>query len=102
MVRQVESQYLRTQGILESRIAAKKKIQTAPDDFHKNCHSKLKVEIDWKIFESAQQKTTPGMAYAYLTSFSRVCMIDKDHLAAVKKSSDIRITPIDYYRQRSH
>ncbi len=86
------AQYVITQGILENKIAIKKYLQTTIAQFHKKCHKNLSVKIDWDTFVSNNQKTTPGMANAYIKSLIRVCQIDKDYRQAVNKINSLEFT----------
>ncbi|VAW82175.1 hypothetical protein MNBD_GAMMA12-1017 [hydrothermal vent metagenome] len=85
----VRAQYVITQGILENKIAIKKNIQITMARFHKKCHKNLSIKIDWDNFISNKQKTTPGMATAYIESLMQVCQIDKDYREAVNKINSI-------------
>ncbi len=87
-IRYVKAQYLRTQGLLESKIAAKKLIKKSITNFHNKCHKKLNVKIIWSEFISSEQKTTPGMAHAYINSLTKLCQQD-DHRTAVNKINAI-------------
>jgi len=84
-IRDAKAQYALTQGIFESKIAVKKHIQKAVSAFHKSCHKKLSIKVSWDEFKSNQQKTTPGLAHAYINSLAQVCKVDKDYAEAVKQ-----------------
>ncbi len=92
-IQQIKAQYLKTQGILKTKVAAQKHIQVAVNQFNKKCRANLAVEIDWKGFESITQTTTPGMAYAYIKALERVCAIDEDYGSAARKIQTLVFKP---------
>jgi len=88
-IRFVKAKYLRTQGLLESKIAVKKLVNKAVLDFHNKCHKKLSVKIHWTEFISHKQKTTPGMAHAYINSLTQICQSNIRYRKAVNNITAI-------------
>jgi len=75
----MRQQYEKQQGVVKSKVKAKKAIASAVESFHASCGSSLNVNVDWSAFESINQKTTPALGVHYLDSLRAICAIDNDY-----------------------
>jgi hypothetical protein len=92
-VRNVKKSYHERQLDVSSKIAAKKHIKSAKDNFNKACKSEVDINIDWNAFIAKKLKASPAKLSSYLNALSKVCVIDNDYLEAVKSITQINVLP---------
>ena len=89
--RKIKQQYLDRQLTVISKVAAKKLITKAQQEFITSCAVSVDVDINWSAFK--EDKVTPAKTAAYLNSLSKICTIDSDYSNAVKSIQKITVTP---------
>ena len=88
--RKVLSRYQEQQGLVKSKVEAKKLIAKAQDAFESACNQTVSLTIDWSGFQG-ENKNVPGMMYTYFDSLRKICAIDEDYLEAVNAITTIKV-----------
>ena len=94
-VRNRKSKYLEYQNIKESKVSAKKSAYQALDALNTHCAQSTTLDIDWKAFQSKDQKVAPGMLKGHMESLTKICSIDSDYKDAVNAIRSIKLSPAE-------
>jgi len=90
--RNIKKQYLQQQGLVKSKVEAKRLVSQATQELWKQCQKQIDIQIDWQDFNGPESKTTPGMLKFYLGALSKLCREDSDYTMAIKMISAIKVS----------
>lgn len=93
--RNVKEAYHKRQLDVSSKVAAKKLIKSAQENFVSACKQDVKITIDWNAFMAQELKSAPAKLSSYLGALSRICALDSDYLEAVNSITQINVSPSD-------
>ncbi|WP_343817570.1 hypothetical protein [Colwellia asteriadis] len=93
--RNVKEAYHKRQLDVSSKVAAKKLIKSAQENFNSACKQAVNIDIDWNAFVSQELKAAPAKLSSYLGALSKICAIDSDYLEAVNSITQIKVSPAE-------
>ncbi len=91
--REIRGKYVLHQGLVESKVEAKRRINTALGELESACRQALEVEIDWPAFQARGMKAAPAMLQRHLQALALLCGADTDYLEAINEITSISVKP---------